>query len=98
MKKLKGVEMGLIKLESGETVPDRRINGSRLKLDLADWLKVVSVIIILILGFGNIKWTVEANTKTINEHALKISIVERDMGTIKSDVSYIRGWIDKKIK
>ncbi len=88
--------MRLIKLKNGETVPNRRINGARLRLDHWDWLKIMSTIAVLIFGAGKLMTTVSAHTKTIEEHALKISVVERDLGTIKSDVSYIRGWIDKK--
>ncbi len=90
--------MGAIKLESGEIVPDRRTNGARLRLDHWDWLKIMSTIAVLIFGAGKLMTTVSAHTKTIEEHALKISVVERDLGTIKSDVSYIRGWVASKDK
>lgn len=91
--------MGLIKLKNGETVPDRRINGARIK---ADWVKISITILttfaIIVFGAGKLLTIVSANSKTIEEHALKISTIERDIGIIKSDVSYIRGWIDKVVK
>lgn len=86
--------MGNVKL-NGETFPDRRTNGARIKLDVADWIKIMCTIAVLIFGAGKLMTTVSAQTKTIAEHAFKISTVERDIGIIKSDVSYIRGYIDK---
>ncbi len=91
--------MGLVKLENGETVKDRRINGSRLRLDIFDWVKISITIFttfaVIIFGAGKLMTTVNANSKTIEEHSAKFSVIERDIGGIKVDVSYIRGWIEK---
>ncbi len=91
--------MGLVKLENGETVKDRRINGSHLRLDIFDWVKISITIFttfaVIIFGAGKLMTTVNANSKTIEEHSAKFSVIERDIGGIKSDVSYIRGWIEK---
>ena len=57
--------MGLIKLSNGDVVKDRRINGSRIKLDLGDWLKIISMIVVVILGIGNIKWTVNNHSQLL---------------------------------
>ncbi len=91
--------MGLIKFENGEIVPERRINGSRLKLDIFDWVKISITILttfaIIVFGAGKLMTTVNANSKSIEEHSAKFSVIERDIGGIKVDVSYIRGWIEK---
>ena len=57
--------MGKIKLANGDVIPDRRINGSRIKLDLGDWLKIISMIVVVILGIGNIKWTVNNHSQLL---------------------------------
>jgi len=57
--------MGLIKKPNGELVPDKRANGARLKLDVGDWIKIMSVIAIIILSVGKIQWTANANSNTL---------------------------------
>ena len=81
--------MGLVKLQN------RRNNGARLKLDVADWLKIMLTITVLIFGAGKLMSNVSANTKTIGEHIQKFSIIEKDLSIIKSDVSFIRGQLTK---
>ncbi len=74
---------------------DRRTNGARLKLATRDWIAIGGIMFALLSSSLYIKFTVSAHSTTIQEHTLKISTLERDIGTIKSDVSYIRGFIDK---
>ena len=64
--------MGLIKLSNGDVVKDRRINGSRIKLDLGDWLKIISMIVVVILGIGNIKWTVNNHSQLLASYGEEI--------------------------
>ncbi len=95
--------MGLIKLDD-KVVSDRRTNGARLRLDIADWLKVFSVVVILILAFGNLKWTVEAhsknietNTGLIKENCRDIAVLQNSYKEIDRRLSSIENKIDKLI-
>ncbi len=80
---------------------DRRTNGARLKLATRDWIAIGSLLITLILFGGNIKWTTEANSKTIGEQNAQIRInttrldkTEVDIINIKDNLLYIRGKLD----
>ena len=97
--------MGLIKLENGEIIPDRRTNGARLKLDIADWVKISITIFttfaIIIFGAGRLLTTVSAHTKILDEQCAKIDTTmqkqaktETDITNIKENLIYIRGKID----
>jgi len=95
--------MGLIKLDD-KTFPDRRTNGARIKLDWGDWIKVASVIVILILAGGKIQWTVNNHSEAIAEQKSQIKInttrldrTETDITNIKENLIYIRGKIDTLI-
>lgn len=93
--------MGLIKI-GNDLIPDRRNGNTRLRLDIADWVKISITIFttfaVIIFGAGKLLSSVSAQAKIIDEHTNKFSVIERDIGGIKSDVSYIRGYIDKVIK
>lgn len=93
--------MGLIKLKNGETVLDRRINGSRLKLDVADWIKVSITIFttfaIIVFGAGKLMTIVNNHTEVLAEQQkeiMKIPRIENDITNIKENLIYIRGKID----
>lgn len=93
--------MGLIKLNNGEIVPDRRINGSRLKLDLADWIKISITIFttfaIITFGAGKLLTIVNNHTEVLAEQGKeikKIPRIESEITNIKENLIYIRGKID----
>jgi hypothetical protein len=92
--------MGLIKLGNGETMPDRRINGSRIKLDLSDWLKIITVVIVVILAGGKIQWTVNSHSEVLAEQA---KIIKTNTGLIRDnckDIEFLKESfekIDKKL-
>lgn len=93
--------MGLVKLESGEVVKDRRTNGARLKLDGWDWIKIMSTIAVVIFGAGKIVSTVNANTKILEEHSKeirKIPVLEDNIADLVDNSKYIRGRIDELVK
>ena len=93
--------MGSIKI-GDEVIPDRRNGNGRLRLDMADWIKIMLTVFttfaVITFGAGKLLTTVSAQSKTIEEHTLKISTVEKNIGIIKSDVSYIRGWVASRDK
>jgi len=95
------VSMGNIKLESGELVKDRRINGNRLKLDIADWVKISITIFttfaIITFGAGKLLTIVNNHTEVLAEQAKevrKIPHIESDIVNIKDNVKYIRDKVD----
>lgn len=97
--------MGLVKLNSGETVPDRRINSSRLKLDVADWIKISITIFttfaIITFGAGKLLTIVNNHTEVlakqesqINKNTQHLAITGNEITNIKENLLYIRGKID----
>lgn len=96
--------MGLVKV-GDKLIPDRRTNGARLKLDVADWVKIFITIFtsfaIIIFGAGKLLAIVDEHSKTIAEnceqiHSIsqKITKTESDVVNIKENLIYIRGKID----
>lgn len=92
--------MGLIKLDD-KIFPDRRNGNAKLRLDWSDWWKVGSVIVILILAGGNIKWTVNNHSEVLARQEAQVKIntarldkTEVDIVNIKDNLTYIRGKID----
>ena len=86
--------MGSVKL-GDETISDRRRNGSRLKLDTGDWIKIVSVVIVVILGFGNIQWTVNNHSGLLAEQS---NTIKTNTGLIRDtckDVEFLKKTMDK---
>ena len=55
--------MGNVKLENGQIIPDRRTNGSRLRLDVGDWIKIFvtigTIFIVIISGWTSLRITME---------------------------------------
>ena len=81
--------MGMIKLED-KLIPDRRQNGARIKLDLGDWFKIISVIVVVILAVGNIQWTVNNNSQVLAEQVL---ITKTNTGLIRDnykDIEFLK--------
>ena len=96
--------MGLIKLDD-KVFPDRRTNGDRLKLDWSDWWKVCSVIIILILAGGNIKWTVNNHSELLAKQELKLKETSdltrdnrKDIESIKESIIRIDKYVQNSLK
>ena len=96
--------MGNIKL-NGELIPDRRTNGARIKLDIADWVKISITIFttfaIIIFGYGKLVTIVNAHSETISKQDAQINIntqrltkTESEITNIKENLIYIRGKID----
>jgi len=71
--------MGLVKL-GDQVMPDRRTNGARIKLDIGDWIKITTMIIVVILGWGRLQWTVNDVSK----------VLERQVATITTNTLLIR--------
>ena len=87
--------MGFIKLDDGTIKEDQRKNGARIKLDLGDWIKIVSVVVVVILGFGNIKWTVNQHSQVLAE---TIQTVKINTGIIRDnckDIEYLKQSFNK---
>jgi len=96
--------MGNIKL-NGELIPDRRTNGARIKLDIADWVKISITIFttfaVIVFGAGKLLTIVNANSETIGKQENQINIntqrlakTESEITNIKENLIYIRGKID----
>jgi len=96
--------MGLVKI-GDKVIPDRRVNGARIKLDIADWVKISITIFttfaIIVFGYGKLVTIVNANSKTIMEQETQINInaqrlakTESEITNIKENLLYIRGKID----
>lgn len=95
--------MGFIKL-NGTTIPDRRVNGTRLKLDIADWVKISITIFttfaVIVFGAGKLLTIVNNHTEVLAEQekeVKKIPRIESDIINIKDNVAYIRDRVDKII-
>ena len=97
--------MGVVKLEDGKEVPDRRVNGNRLKLDVADWIKLFITILttfaIITFGAGKLLTIVNNHTevlagqeKEIKGHSQDIAQTKNDIVNIKENLIYIRNKID----
>jgi hypothetical protein len=97
--------MGNIKLHNGKIVPDRRINGSRIKLDIADWVKISITIFttfaIIVFGAGKLLAIVNNHSEIIAKQEKQINIntqrlcnTESDITNIKENLIYIRDKID----
>lgn len=97
--------MGNIKLNNGEVISDRRVNGSRIKLDIADWIKISITILttfaIIVFGAGKLLTIVNNHTEIlagqaneIKNNSKHIATTETDIANIKESVNYIRGKID----
>lgn len=87
--------MGNIKLPNGEIKQDQRTNGARIRLDIGDWLKIVSMIAIIILGIGKMQWT-------ISQHSLTLCAYEEDIKENRStsrdnrkDIESMKASIDR---
>ena len=92
--------MGLIKM-GDKVFQDRRNGNGRLKLDLGDWLKVASLIVILILTGGKVQWIVNNHSEAIAEQKAQIKVnterlnkTETDIANIKENLIYIRSKVD----
>lgn len=68
--------MGSVKL-GNEVIPDRRSNGARIKLDLGDWWKIISCILVLIIGGAKMQWTVNNHSQALAEQ-IKVNNIVRD--------------------
>ena len=79
--------MGIVKLEDGKEVSDRRVNGNRLKLDVADWIKlfitIFTTFVVIVFGAGKLITSVNANTKTTEENSRLIEVNSK--ATIEND-------------
>ena len=92
--------MGLVKLENNEVIPDRRKNGARIKLDIGDWIKIMSVVVVVILGVGNIKWTVNNHSEVLAEQVKTIKTNTELIRDNCKDIEYLKQSfekIDKKL-
>lgn len=87
--------MGWIRLSSGEKVEDRRKNGARIKLDTSDWIKIVSLAVVIILGWGNTKWNIEAHEKKLDRHETQIKTIGDMALESKTDVVNLKTSIDR---
>ena len=92
--------MGLIKVGNG-LIPERRVNGARIKLDIADWVKISITIFttfaIITFGAGKLLTIVNNHSEALAEQAKeikKIPWIESDISNIKDNVAYIRDKVD----
>ncbi len=97
--------MGLVKLKNGEAIPDRRNGNGRLRLDIADWVKISITIFttfaIVVFGAGKLLTIVNNHTevlaeqgKEIKENSQHLAKTESDIVNIKENLIYIRSKID----
>jgi hypothetical protein len=93
--------MGKIKLPSGRVIKERRRSNSRIKLDIADWVKISITIFttfaIIVLAAGKILATVNTHSCTIAEHEAKISVNDDKVSAnneriakVESDISTMK--------
>ena len=92
--------MGLVKLD-GKVFPDRRNGNGKLKMDIADWIKVSITIFtsfaIITFGAGKLLTLVNNHTEVLAEQGKevkKIPRIESDIINIKDNVAYIRNRVD----
>lgn len=90
--------MGLVKVND-DLIPDRRINGARLRLDVSDWVKIFitigSVFAIIITGWTSIRLTIE-------QQAVILAVTVKDTAETKSlardsakDIEFLKKSFDK---
>ena len=96
--------MGLVKI-GDEITKDRRQNGARIKLDFSDWWKIITVVIVVILGIGNLKWTVNNNSELLAEQGKEIKITKelsrdnrKDIENMKETIARIDDNVVKLLK
>ena len=92
--------MGLIKV-GNNLIPDRRNGNGRLRLDIADWVKIFITIFttfaIIVFGAGKLLTVVNNHTEVLAEQGKevkKIPRIESDIVNIKDNVVYIRNRVD----
>lgn len=79
----------------GKTFVDRRSKNGRLRLDTGDWIRIVSIAIVVILGWGNVKWDVEAQSKVLNKHEEQIKTTSDMALATKTDVVNIKERVER---
>ncbi len=84
------------------TGKDRRRNG-RLKLATRDWIYLIGLAVTIILAWGNLKWTVDANAKQLTKyaplvdtHEIKIAVIENSIGNIEKNINEIKNVLVNK--
>ena len=92
--------MGLVTVDN-KTFPDRRNGNGRLRLDIADWVKISITIFttfaIIIFGAGKLLTIVNNHTEVLAEQGKeikKIPRLESEVTNIKENVIYIRDKVD----
>lgn len=92
--------MGLVKINN-QVIPDRRNGNGRIRLDLADWVKlsitIFTTFAIIVFGAGKYISILNGHTEVLAEQAKeinKIPHIESDIINIKENLIYIRGKID----
>ena len=92
--------MGLVTVDD-KTFPDRRNGKGRLRLDLADWVKISITIFttfaIITFGAGKYISILNGHTEVLAEQAKEIKRIpkiETEITNIKENLIYIRGKID----
>jgi len=85
--------MGNIELTNGEITPDRRKNGSRLRLDVQDWIKLFITIgtlaFIVISGWTSIRLTIEQQAIILRQTTKDVAenkLLSRDN---KKDIEFL---------
>uniref|UniRef100_A0A6M3KPZ2 Uncharacterized protein n=1 Tax=viral metagenome TaxID=1070528 RepID=A0A6M3KPZ2_9ZZZZ len=86
--------MGNIKLTNGEITPDRRKNGSRLRLDVQDWVKIFITVgtlaFMIVSGWTSVRLTLEQQAGILSQNIKDVAenkIVSRDN---KKDIEFLQ--------
>jgi len=101
--------MGNIELANGEIILDRRKNGSRLRLDIQDWIKIFITIgtlaFMIVSGWTSIRLTLEQQaiilkqaTKDVAENKLLSRDNRKDIEFLSKVFSKIDEKLDKLIE
>ena len=90
--------MGLVKL-NGTTFPDRRTNGARIKLDVADWIKISITIFttfaIITFGAGKLLTIVNNHTEVLASQGIKLNKTTELARDNYKDIESMRESIDR---
>ena len=90
--------MGLIKVGNG-LIPERRVNGARIKLDIADWVKISITIFttfaIITFGAGKLLTIVNNHTEVLAEQGIKLKETSELSRDNRKDIESMKASIDR---
>jgi hypothetical protein len=91
--------MGKIQLQSGEVIQDRRRDGARLRLDIGDWIKIYSSIVITLLSgiwfASNVNFTVKQHCEDITKLKIDVEKVTKNTNDNTMEIQSIKGILAK---